>query len=396
MGIRATIFGFITLALPVAAEPGATLDPARTTLEEAQGGVFVRVGLDRKTPFRALMLDNPPRLILDFQDMSFGAVDTADLAWPDTVRAVNWGALWPGWARMVVELDGPHRIVTASAEDPPGILVRLVRTDTETFAGLVNPGAAMPPGLPQPAIVDRPKERQTGDAPLVVVIDPGHGGLDPGAQVDDLVEADLMLTFAQELRDLLEEADMRVVLTREQDAFVPLEIRTSVARIAGADVFLSLHADALAEGVATGATIYLLSDEASDQAGALLAQRHDRADLLAGVDLTQQDDQVASVLMDMARTETRPRTRRLAQSLVTAIRESGGELHARPIQSGAFSVLKAPDIPSVLVELGFMSSPADLKRLTDPAWRALMQDAILSALQVWATEDAAEAELLRQ
>ncbi|MDZ4093972.1 MAG: N-acetylmuramoyl-L-alanine amidase, partial [Paracoccaceae bacterium] len=167
-------------------------------------------------------------------------------------------------------------------------------------------------------------------------------------------------------------------------------------RAAGAHLFMSLHADALAEGEAVGATIYTLSEEASDAAGAALAERHDRDDLLAGVDLTGQDDLVAQVLMDMARTETAPRIERLALALKAAIQDAGLKMHRHPLQSAGFSVLKSPDIPSVLVELGFMSSARDLARLTDPAWREKIAAALLVGIKAWAAEDAAIAGLLRR
>jgi N-acetylmuramoyl-L-alanine amidase len=189
---------------------------------------------------------------------------------------------------------------------------------------------------------------------------------------------------------------MQPVLTRDSDVFVPLETRISIARAAGADVFLSLHADALEEGRATGATVYLLADEASDWASAKLAERHDRADLLAGVDLSHQEDSVALVMMDLARAETRPRSERLAGTIADAMRQAGVKLHRHPIQKAALSVLKAPDIPSVLIEVGFLSSPKDRDRLNDPDWRDRMQAAILAALRNWAREDAAEALLIRK
>jgi N-acetylmuramoyl-L-alanine amidase len=209
-------------------------------------------------------------------------------------------------------------------------------------------------------------------------------------------EAQLVLGFARELKEVLLRAGMRVVLTRDEDAFVPLEARMSAARAAGADVLLSLHADALAEGEATGATVYLLAKDASNTASALLAQRHDRADLLSGVDLAGHDDEVAAVLMDLARAETQPRADAFARALQGAISAAGLKMHKHPVQAAGFSVLKSPDIPSVLLELGFMSSAADRARLSDPDWRARMAAAIAAALTEWATTDAAEARLLRQ
>ncbi|OYW57940.1 MAG: hypothetical protein B7Z31_08810 [Rhodobacterales bacterium 12-65-15] len=192
---------------------------------------------------------------------------------------------------------------------------------------------------------------------------------------------------------LLRDGRFAVVLTRDDDVFVPLETRTSIARSMEADIFLSLHADTLAEGEAQGATVYTLAEDASDAASAALAERHDRDDLLAGIDLSEQDDLVAEVLMDMARTETRPRTDRLAEAVVGAIRAAEIRMHRRPRQTAGFSVLKTPDIPSVLLELGFLSSARDFSRLTDPDWRATMAGAIRTALVTWDAEDSALRQL---
>jgi len=251
-------------------------------------------------------------------------------------------------------------------------------------------------GLPTAETLTPPHRRQDGSRPLRVVIDPGHGGIDPGAERDGVKEADLMLSFARALKEVLLRAGMEVVLTRTRDVFVPLERRLSIARAAGADAFLSFHADILAEGRASGATVYTLSATASDQASKLLAERHDRGDLLAGVDLNGQDDVIAGVLMDLARRETAPRSDRLADALVKGLKKALGRMHKRPREQAAFSVLKAADIPSVLVELGFLSSPEDLKNLIDPAWRARAAIGVRNALLAWAATDAAQAALLRR
>jgi N-acetylmuramoyl-L-alanine amidase len=267
--------------------------------------------------------------------------------------------------------------------------LRLGRASDADFAASLSP---VPPGLPAPSAALPRSDRRP-----VIVLDPGHGGVDPGAERAGLREADLMLSFARLLREaLVRTGQFDVVLTRDADVFVSLEGRIRVARDAGADAFVSLHADALEGGGAAGATVYTLSDTASDEAAALLAQRHDRADLLAGVDLTGTDDIVAGVLMALARTETQPRTDLLAGLIAGTIRDAGLRMHARPLQSAAFSVLKAPDIPSVLVELGFLSSDRDRANLTDTEWRARMAGALVRALQDWVLADAAEAPLRRQ
>ena len=233
--------------------------------------------------------------------------------------------------------------------------------------------------------------------PLVVVLDPGHGGVDPGAERGGTNEKELMLRFARELREaLIRAGGFDVALTRNEDMFVSLDRRVAIAHDLGADVFISLHADALTNGRAHGATVYTLSDTASDEASAALAERHDRTQILAGIDLSEQDDVVADVLIDLARTETQPRSDQLAKAIRAGIYEQNLELNSRPLRSAGFSVLKSPDIPSVLVEIGFMSSERDLANIRNPDWRAKMAAAIRDALKAWQIADAASAELVRQ
>ena len=253
------------------------------------------------------------------------------------------------------------------------------------------------PSAPKPAEAPLAKTRPAGDRKIVVVLDPGHGGIDPGARYQGYEEAALMLSLARELKEkLILSGRYEVHLTRDEDVFLSLQGRVSAARAAAADIFISLHADALAVGNASGATVYTLSEHASDLAAAALAEGHDRADLLAGVDLGEQDDLVATVLMDMARIETMPRSEKLADAIVQGIAESVGKIRSRPRLSAGFSVLKAPDIPSVLIEFGFMSNAVDLANLKTAKWRAQVIDGLLQAIDTWARNDAAEARLLRQ
>jgi N-acetylmuramoyl-L-alanine amidase len=368
----------------------ARIDPARSVVDGAEGGDLVlRLGLTQMVPWRVRVRDAPPRLVIDFREVDFTGLDRVARPAPG-IGEVRGGPLQPGWSRLVVELARPMTIsravmatggpvtveVTMTPADPVTFATMAARPDPEEWAE--TPATTLPP----------PPVR--GEGPVTVVLDPGHGGIDPGAEAEGLTEAHLMLTFARELKEaLLRDGAFRVVMTREEDVFVPLETRTSIAREADADIFVSLHADALAEGEATGATIYTLAETATDAAAQALAERHDRDDLLAGVDLTGTDDLLATVLMDMARTETTPRTGRLAAALESAIRGAGLRMHRRPIQQAGFSVLKSPDIPSVLIEVGFMSSARDLERLRDSDWRQGMAAAIAQGLRAWADEDAA-------
>jgi N-acetylmuramoyl-L-alanine amidase len=387
----------LILAIWLAAVPGAAQDlsalarlaPDRSALSPEGEGVALRLGISQSVPWRLRVMDDPPRLVLDTREVDWTGIDALPL--PAGIVALRAGVFRPGWSRLVVELGQPMAVVRSemqTAPDAAAILVTLAPTDAESFAA-----EAARPDLPEWAALEAtaiPPPLPRGGGPITVVLDPGHGGIDPGAMRDGQTEAALMLTFARELKEVLvRDGRFSVVLTRDDDVFVPLETRTSIARDAEADIFLSLHADALAEGEASGATIYTLDETATDAASAALAERHDRDDLLAGIDLSDQDDLVAEVLMDMARTETAPRTDRLAEAIVRAIKAAEIRMHRNPRQTGGFSVLKSPDIPSVLLELGFLSSARDFSRLVDPDWRARMAEAIRVALVEWSKDEAA-------
>jgi N-acetylmuramoyl-L-alanine amidase len=374
----------------------ARLDPAASSLSGDSGKVVLRLGLSQPVPWRVRLLDGPPRVILDFREVDWTGIDRIARTAP-AIRDLRAGVFRPGWSRLVLELTGPMVVARAGMVTGQGTAVEVTLVPATAADFAARAGVPEPAGwaLPDAARVPAPVPR--GDGPLVVVLDPGHGGIDPGAERDGETEADLMLTFARALKEaLLRDGAFQVVMTRDEDVFVPLETRSSIARAAGAHVFISLHADALEEGEAVGATIYTLSADASDEAAQALAERHDRDDLLAGIDLSGQDDLVATVLMDMARTETAPRIDRLALALELAIKGADLRMHRQPRQQAGFSVLKAPDIPSVLIELGFLSSDRDLARLQDDDWRAAMTGAIVAGVSAWAAEDAALAALRRQ
>ncbi len=369
----------------------ARFDPARSHVSDQGGAVDVVLSISQPVPWRVRVLDRPPRLVMDFREVDWAGLAAMAKA-SSAVTGVRAGVFRPGWSRLVMDLAGPMLVTQAGMVTEGGTAVHLVLAPASQAEFAVKAAEPEPLGwaLPQPAALKPVPPR--GGGPLIVVLDPGHGGIDPGAERDGQSEARLMLVFARELKEvLLRDGGFQVVLTREDDRFVPLETRISIAHQAGAQVFLALHADVLPEGEAVGATIYALSAEASDAASATLAERHNRDDLLAGVDLKQQDDVVAEVLMDMARTETQPRTGRLADALVASIKGAGIRMLRKPMQEASFSVLKSPDIPSLLVELGFLSSASDLARLRDANWRQKMALAIRDGLKAWAVADAAQA-----
>ncbi|WP_240686522.1 N-acetylmuramoyl-L-alanine amidase [Aliiroseovarius marinus] len=379
------------------------------TLQDRWRGVAIEVPMTQAVPWRVFTLDDPRRLVVDFSELDWQGIDIPKLlAQGDWFSDIHAGLYRPGWTRIVFSLNAPVDVVSAglsTQEQPVAVSQRVegarLRVDLAAVSGAEFAAKA---GAPKDALFDRParpmpapKTRQRGVGDVTVVLDPGHGGIDPGAERGGVVEAHLMLRFARELKEeLVRAGGFNVVLTRDRDEFVPLEERVSIARRAGADVFLSLHADALAQGRATGASVYTLSQEASDEASRKLAERHDRSDILAGVDLSQQDDAVALVLMDLARADTAPRAESLADSLVEGIHSATGSTYKTPRMQAGFSVLKAADIPSVLIELGFLSSERDRKLLTSREWRADAARGIREALQYWVLQDAGQADLLRQ
>ncbi|MFI0394900.1 N-acetylmuramoyl-L-alanine amidase [Paracoccus jiaweipingae] len=360
--------------------------------------LLLTLKLSQPVPYRVFLLDGPPRLVVDFREVDFTGTDAAALDGAGLVPAIRWGRFRPGWSRMVVELPGPYVLDSATQHTrnsgDPDIQIALSPVAPDAFRPAPNAMSALW-DLPQPA-VPLAKPKAALPRKLRVALDPGHGGIDPGAQAGGVKEADLVLSFARELTESLTRAGVEVVLTRDDDSFVPLERRMTAARGAGADLLISLHADALPAGEAAGATIYSWDSQANDRAARQLAMLHDRDDLLAGVDLAETDDEVANVLMDLARRDTHPRSVNFAKFVASEFARADVRMHKRPVKGAGFSVLKSPDIPSVLVELGFLTDAQDRANLTDPAGRARMVAALTRAVTGWAQDDAARAALLRQ
>ncbi|MEQ6247845.1 N-acetylmuramoyl-L-alanine amidase [Sulfitobacter sp. HNIBRBA3233] len=378
----------------------ARVDPAASTVEDGWfGRSTLRLHLSQGVPFRVFTLDDPARLIVDFREADFSGVSESDLlAEPGRIAALRFGAFQPGWSRLVAQLSEPMLPVEigmpVGRDDGRAVLeISLKSVAPEDFAAAA--GAPADPNW-APAFLQPAPPPDPQDDRFVVVIDPGHGGIDPGAEAEGVAEKDLMLSFARLLADTLRRAGVEAILTRDDDIFVALESRVAIAHQARGDLFLSLHADSLSEGGAKGATVYTLSEEASDAATEHLAARHDRSDIIAGADLTGSDDQVAGVLLDLARQETEPRSEALAQTLAAGMKEAGGPMNRRPLRRAGFSVLKSADIPSVLVEIGFLSSKRDLANLRDPVWRQGMAEGMARGILRWRDEDAARAALVRQ
>ncbi|RMC33709.1 N-acetylmuramoyl-L-alanine amidase [Paracoccus alkanivorans] len=385
---------------PVLGQEAARLDIGASSLVLEENGWWrepsmeLTLTLSRAVPYRAVVVGDPLRLIVDMKGADLSGLRPEDLFGHDSVPAVRWGAFRRGWSRVVIELPGPYAIASAGQQtsSPQAVIrVALEPVDEDEFTPLPSATAALR-NLPPPA--DLPDAAPPPDG-LTVVLDPGHGGFDPGAQAGGETEADVVLGFAKELRSALEAQGIKVGMTREEDRFVGLEERMTTARNARADLFLSLHADALPKGQAAGATVYVWNPNANDRAAEQLAMRHDRDDLLSGIDLKGKDDKLAAVMMDFARTDTQPRSENFARFLISRMALQDIGLHDRPVQGAAFSVLKSPDIPSALLELGFITDARDRANLTDPLWRKRMVRILVEAITGWARDERARQANLR-
>ncbi|MEL6915119.1 MAG: N-acetylmuramoyl-L-alanine amidase [Pseudomonadota bacterium] len=378
---------------PEAPDAPARLLPGESRLDQARGRLTLTLALSRGVPYRVYTLADPHRLVLEFADMRWPGPDAPVLATRDAGPAVL-GGLAPGWSGLVVPLKAPfvlERSAFRQGEGRATLTVELARRSEEAFRAAA--------GAPSSALAPRrsaPRAAAAG-GDMVVVIDPGHGGVDPGAERGGVREADLMLLMALELRDALRRAgDFDVHLTRDADVFTSLPARAALARQLGADAFISLHADALEEGYAEGATAYVLADEATDAASALLAERHNRADILAGVDLGGQGDEIATILLDLARLDIAPRSATLQGDVVRGLAGRGARLNSNPRRAADFAVLRSADVPSVLVEVGFLSSDRDRLELQSPEKRGRIIRGLADGIKNWAEADRAERALLRQ
>ena len=341
--------------------------------------------LDKAIPFRAFALADPYRVVVDIPQVSFKLGAGAGAAGRGLIKAFRYGLVMPGGSRIVFDLTGPAKIaksyvLEAANGQPPRLVLELEEVDRTSFVQSL--AAASRPEL-RPGIADAnaavPAEASAAlkpeaapDLRPVVVIDPGHGGIDNGTQASGTMEKELVLGFGLALRDRIEKSGKyRVVMTRTDDTFIPLNDRVKVARNQSAALFVSIHADALPrrEGDAQGATIYTLSDKASDAEAERLAEAENKSDAIGGVNLSDEPTEVADILIDLAQRETRTFSNRFARLLMGEMKTTV-RMHKHPLKSAGFKVLKAPDVPSVLIELGYVSNKGDLEHLVSENWRS--------------------------
>jgi N-acetylmuramoyl-L-alanine amidase len=348
------------------------------------------VDLSRKVDIRAFTLADPYRVVIDLPQVSFQLPPKAGERGRGLVKAFRFGLVMPGGSRIVLDVTGPVRVEKAFVLDPSDgqparLVLDLVGVDREAFlrAAAVDNRVA-----PEGARKSEPQSSSSRDQRPIIVLDPGHGGIDTGTRAPSgETEKGVVLDIALMLRDKLEKSGKyRVVMTRTDDSFVALADRVRLARSRNAQLFISIHCDALArgEGEAEGATIYTLSDHATDAAAARLADAENRADVISGVDLSVEPDDIADILIDLAQRETRTFSLQFAKTAATELK-SAARMHKHPLKSAGFRVLKAPDVPSVLIELGYVSNHQDLKQLMSEKWRMRAGDAIVAAVNTYFT-----------
>lgn len=380
---RLVTWGF---ALAVWLCAGAAVAQGARLLDVAEGfwgAVTVEIGVPEAVPHRVFMRTGPPRLIVDVQvpEASGGVVTVAPL------RAVRAGALDGEWSRFVFDLDPVYAIDEVLLDDKV-LRLRLARSGPRAFEAAVVETA-----MPDAGGVQR-RVRAPDPGRVRIVLDPGHGGVDPGAVRAGVAEKDVALAFAGTLATVLEASGRyEVLMTRRDDRFVTLDDRVAFARAARARLFLSLHANTVTEGVATGATVYLPATIATDPRSAALAVLENRADLAGGA-ASLPDGEIARTVLSLAQRSTPTRARAAAEHVVAGLALSAGIIRSRPLRGADFRVLRAPDVPSLLLEMGFLSHAGDRAKMTSDVWRRQVAEALLVALDNWVEQDAERLSLM--
>jgi N-acetylmuramoyl-L-alanine amidase len=347
------------------------------------------VDLSRRVGINAFILADPYRVVIDLPQVAFQLPRKAGQHGRGLIKAFRYGLVMLGGSRIVIDLNGPARIDKAFSLDaaqgqPARLVLDLVATDRESFMRTL----ALDSRVARPDSVRRVEKvvRSDGDTRPVIVIDPGHGGIDEGTHAaNGVTEKAIVLEFGKRLRDRLEKTGKyRILMTRSDDQYVTLADRVRFARTNKAALLISIHADALprSEGDARGASIYTLSDTASDAEAARLADKENRADVIAGVDLSSEPNDVADILIDLAQRETKTFSMQFART-VSGELKNVARMHKNPLKSAGFRVLKAPDVPSVLLELGYVSNRGDLKQITSDAWQSRTSEAIVEAVRTY-------------
>ena len=365
-------------------------------VEEGKGTSSLIFYLSHPAQASAFVLADPQRVVVDLPEINFqtdpvaskplparkvGSQGRGALRHPDNaaaaslIKAYRFGLLGPGRSRIVIDLSNPARIVRATSErigqgEASKLVIELAGTDLASFRAAADTASSAEAAIRDNSVPLPVKTAGDSALPLIVV-DPGHGGIDAGASsAAGAIEKSIVFDFAKVLAAKLESGGhYRVLLTRRDDSFVSLGERVQVARNNHAALFLSIHADTLAATQEVqGATIYTLAETASDAEAAKVAEKENQADAQAGVVAREEAGELNDILFDLTRRETRAYSHLFARTLV-GVWQSAGRLNKNPQREAGFKVLRAPDVPSVLIELGYLSSTNDVAELISPQWR---------------------------
>ncbi|WP_350333870.1 N-acetylmuramoyl-L-alanine amidase [Coralliovum pocilloporae] len=348
------------------------------------------VDLTSEVPAQIKTLANPYRVVVDLPQLRFAIPVEESREGRGLIGSFRFGAFVLGSSRIVLDVKAPvlvekSFVLPPTENQPARLVLDLVKTDRETFLKSVNDLRTVSVDG-EPAPLTKADRLDTADikprtGKYLIVLDPGHGGIDTGAASSTgAVEKTVVLSFAKLLKEKLSESKyFDVMMTRESDVFVSLSQRVKFARDHKADLFLSIHADSVSQSYVRGASVYRLSERASDATAQELADQEALSEILAGIELDESTDEVADILIDLARRETRNFSIAFAQTLVGELKTTA-RLNKNPIRSAGFRVLRAHDIPSVLLELGYMSNNKDAKLLVSKGWKDRTADAVQNAI----------------
>ncbi|MDA8625574.1 N-acetylmuramoyl-L-alanine amidase [Alphaproteobacteria bacterium] len=384
---RTTLLALTLLSssLVVAAAESATVAVNDIRLGVTAERTRLVLDLGAKVDFDIFLLDRPRRVV----------VDLPSLAWPTDqptvdglVQKIRFGQFTADKSRLVIDAKGPVRVVKSfllppSSGLPHRLVIDLVKTGNKEFADQVAKDRAAKRSAKKAAPAPTPftpKPRKQANSKPVIVLDAGHGGVDPGALGRKAREKSVTLNFTRELaKQLRKTGKYKVYLTRNRDIYIPLRQRVNIARKHNADLFISIHADAIKRKNVRGMSIYTLSETASDKEAAALAKKENQSDIIAGIDFADQPPEVANILIDLAQRETKNLSVKFANLVVDNARGKT-RLLDRTHRFAGFRVLKAPDVPSVLIELGFLTNRSDEKQLLSTAWRRKVAGALVNSV----------------
>lgn len=393
--VAAALIAGLILLLQVGASAAAALQAHDYKMAGDAVKMRVVMQFDREPEPRWFLLRGPHRLVIDLPKTKF-AIDAKELKARGLVSNVRYGDLNDTSSRLILEAKGPFvidrlEILPNEGEDAGYRLVADLSAASRKAFEEALAEQAQTTGSTQSTPKDERLGLRTGKGGqrFTIVIDPGHGGVDGGAAgPSGTIEKDVTLTFAKELRDRLK-ADGRysIFMTRETDEFLRLDDRVRIAREYEADLFISIHADTIRLKGIRGATVYTVSEKASDAEAQALADRENLSDKLAGITVEEENHEVADILVDLIKRETHSFSMRFARSLVGELSTTVGLIN-NPHRFAGFKVLKAPDVPSVLLELGYLSNPKDEEQLNSAEWREKAATSIAKAVEAFATTTA--------